>query len=160
MDDYKVRLTDAELLARLKKYKIPHGPIVESTRKLYEKKIYDYENLQAYQHPSPMPHTVEKNLAHPSKALHSTKTYLRDSLNSPGNEESSDESEESTQRLNEKEIDEYKTGWIQHPPPRESVPYTEPSKSQSHTRETFVSPWNKEPCSHGQEGKRSQSLEH
>ncbi|XP_066468798.1 emerin [Tiliqua scincoides] len=53
MPEHKVYLTDAELLARLKKYNIPHGPIVGTTRKLYEKKIYEYENKQAQRHPSP-----------------------------------------------------------------------------------------------------------
>ncbi|KAJ6654523.1 hypothetical protein lerEdw1_006830 [Lerista edwardsae] len=42
MDEYK-GLTDKELIARLKKYSIQHGPIVGSTRKLYEKKIYEHE---------------------------------------------------------------------------------------------------------------------
>ncbi|XP_070597509.1 emerin isoform X1 [Erythrolamprus reginae] len=42
MDEYK-GMTDKELIARLKEYSIPHGPVVGSTRKLYEKKIYEYE---------------------------------------------------------------------------------------------------------------------
>ncbi|XP_077001009.1 emerin [Tamandua tetradactyla] len=42
MDDYAV-LSDAELVAVLRQYNIPHGPIVGSTRKLYEKKIFEYE---------------------------------------------------------------------------------------------------------------------
>ncbi|XP_027694715.1 emerin [Vombatus ursinus] len=43
MEDYR-RLSDQELVRMLKLYKIPHGPIVGSTRKLYEKKIYEYES--------------------------------------------------------------------------------------------------------------------
>nr|ACO95344.1 Emd protein (predicted) [Dasypus novemcinctus] len=42
MDDYAV-LSDAELVAVLRQYNIPHGPVVGSTRKLYEKKIFEYE---------------------------------------------------------------------------------------------------------------------
>lgn len=42
MDDYAV-LSDTELAAVLRQYNIPHGPIVGSTRKLYEKKIFEYE---------------------------------------------------------------------------------------------------------------------
>lgn len=42
MDDYAV-LSDSELAAVLRQYNIPHGPIVGSTRKLYEKKIFEYE---------------------------------------------------------------------------------------------------------------------
>nr|XP_060643780.1 emerin-like [Anolis sagrei ordinatus] len=42
MDEYK-GLTDNELITRLKKYNISHGPLVGSTRKLYEKKVYEYE---------------------------------------------------------------------------------------------------------------------
>ncbi|XP_074134242.1 emerin isoform X2 [Sminthopsis crassicaudata] len=43
MEDYR-RLSDEELSRMLKLYNIPHGPIVGSTRKLYEKKIYEYES--------------------------------------------------------------------------------------------------------------------
>ncbi|XP_068919900.1 emerin [Petaurus breviceps papuanus] len=43
MEDYR-RLSDQELVRLLKLYNIPHGPIVGSTRKLYEKKIYEYES--------------------------------------------------------------------------------------------------------------------
>ncbi|XP_007955342.1 emerin [Orycteropus afer afer] len=42
MDDY-AGLSDSELVAVLRQYNIPHGPVVGSTRKLYEKKIYEYE---------------------------------------------------------------------------------------------------------------------
>ncbi|XP_029785842.1 emerin [Suricata suricatta] len=42
MDDY-AGLSDAELAAVLRQYNIPHGPVVGSTRKLYEKKIFEYE---------------------------------------------------------------------------------------------------------------------
>ncbi|KAL1763816.1 emerin [Sigmodon hispidus] len=42
MDDYAV-LSDIELAAVLRQYNIPHGPIVGSTRKLYKKKIFEYE---------------------------------------------------------------------------------------------------------------------
>ncbi|XP_032331435.1 emerin isoform X2 [Camelus ferus] len=42
MDDY-AGLSDAELAAVLRQYNIPHGPVVGSTRKLYEKKIFEFE---------------------------------------------------------------------------------------------------------------------
>ncbi|XP_005000100.1 emerin isoform X1 [Cavia porcellus] len=43
MDDYSL-LSDTELAAVLRQYNIPHGPVVGSTRKLYEKKIFEYES--------------------------------------------------------------------------------------------------------------------
>ncbi|XP_030049976.1 emerin isoform X1 [Microcaecilia unicolor] len=43
MEKYK-GMTDEELIASLKKYNIPHGPILKTTRKLYEKKIYAFES--------------------------------------------------------------------------------------------------------------------
>lgn len=43
MEKYK-GMTDEELIASLKMYNIPHGPILKTTRKLYEKKIYEFES--------------------------------------------------------------------------------------------------------------------
>ncbi|XP_064359548.1 emerin isoform X2 [Dromaius novaehollandiae] len=40
-------LTDKELLEKLKSCRIPHGPVVGSTRKLYEKKVYEYETQRS-----------------------------------------------------------------------------------------------------------------
>uniref|UniRef100_A0A8C4YCS9 LEM domain-containing protein n=1 Tax=Gopherus evgoodei TaxID=1825980 RepID=A0A8C4YCS9_9SAUR len=37
-------LTDTELIAMLRRYGIPPGPVVGSTRKLYERKICEYES--------------------------------------------------------------------------------------------------------------------
>ncbi|XP_067320288.1 emerin isoform X2 [Anolis sagrei] len=51
MDKNYVSLTDDELLARLKKYGLPHGPLVGTTRKLYEKKIYEYEKTLGQRQP-------------------------------------------------------------------------------------------------------------
>uniref|UniRef100_A0A0B8RXU3 Emerin-like n=1 Tax=Philothamnus irregularis TaxID=1899461 RepID=A0A0B8RXU3_9SAUR len=96
MDEYK-GMTDKELIARLKKYSIPHGPVVGSTRKLYEKKIYEYETERT-QYPSPggsMSHTepatsqsyVKETFVSPRKredfnygreALGSTRTYFKE----------------------------------------------------------------------------------
>ncbi|XP_075395289.1 emerin [Tenrec ecaudatus] len=45
MDDYE-GLSDSELVSVLRQYNIPHGPVVGSTRKLYEKKIFEYESLR------------------------------------------------------------------------------------------------------------------
>ncbi|XP_034290146.1 emerin isoform X2 [Pantherophis guttatus] len=96
MDEYK-GMTDKELIARLKKYSIPHGPVVGSTRKLYEKKIYEYETERT-QYPSPggsVSHTepatsqsyVKETFVSPRKredfsygreALGSTRTYFKE----------------------------------------------------------------------------------
>uniref|UniRef100_A0A2I3G846 Emerin n=1 Tax=Nomascus leucogenys TaxID=61853 RepID=A0A2I3G846_NOMLE len=42
MDNY-ADLSDTELTTLLRRYNIPHGPVVGSTRRLYEKKIFEYE---------------------------------------------------------------------------------------------------------------------
>nr|XP_016846692.1 PREDICTED: lamina-associated polypeptide 2, isoforms beta/gamma isoform X2 [Anolis carolinensis] len=44
-------LTDDDFFARLKQYGLPHGPIVGTTRKLYEKKLYEYERRLGQQQP-------------------------------------------------------------------------------------------------------------
>ena len=44
-----------DIISKLKKYKIPHGPITESTKKLYLKKIQSFEQ-----------HTCNKQLNEPS----------------------------------------------------------------------------------------------
>ncbi|XP_067408377.1 emerin [Emydura macquarii macquarii] len=72
-------LTDAQLIAMLQRYGIPHGPIVGSTRKLYERKVYEYE-------------TQRTKLSPPGGAVsHSdpgtTKTYSRESYSHPWQEE-------------------------------------------------------------------------
>uniref|UniRef100_A0ABM5FQ84 Emerin isoform X2 n=1 Tax=Pogona vitticeps TaxID=103695 RepID=A0ABM5FQ84_9SAUR len=78
MEKYK-GLTDNELIAQLKKYSIPHGPIVGSTRKLYEKKVYEYETERT-KLPSPRGTVLYT-------ALGSTRTYLRGNYDSPRTEE-------------------------------------------------------------------------
>ncbi|XP_062975436.1 emerin [Elgaria multicarinata webbii] len=104
MDEYK-GLTDNELIARLKKYSIPHGPLVGSTRKLYEKKVYEYETERT-QLPSPggsvsytepcsesyMRETFvsprsREDLSYGREALGSTRTFLRENYDSPRKEE-------------------------------------------------------------------------
>nr|XP_020648711.1 emerin isoform X2 [Pogona vitticeps] len=105
MEKYK-GLTDNELIAQLKKYSIPHGPIVGSTRKLYEKKVYEYETERT-KFPSPQgtvlytePSTSEsyvqetfisprgrESLSYGREALGSTRTYLRGNYDSPRTEE-------------------------------------------------------------------------
>ncbi|XP_077777839.1 emerin isoform X3 [Podarcis muralis] len=99
-------LTDKELIARLKKYSIPHGPLVGSTRKLYEKKVYEYET-ERRKRPSPgkgslstEPSTSESyiretfvspqsrpNLNYGREALGSTRTYITENYDSPGSKE-------------------------------------------------------------------------
>ncbi|XP_053328955.1 emerin [Spea bombifrons] len=51
MDEYK-RMSDGELIEVLRKYNIPHGPVVGTTRKLYEKKVYEYERKKGRFPPS------------------------------------------------------------------------------------------------------------
>ncbi|XP_042309936.1 emerin isoform X3 [Sceloporus undulatus] len=108
MEEYK-GLTDNELIARLKKYSIPHGPIVGSTRKLYEKKVYEYETERmplpshggsgsSYTEPSSSrsesyvretyvsPRSRE-NLSYGREALGSGRTYLRENYDAPRTEE-------------------------------------------------------------------------
>ncbi|XP_060109233.1 emerin-like [Heteronotia binoei] len=106
MDEYS-GLTDKELIARLKKYAIPHGPVVGTTRKLYEKKIYEYETertkypgrSEAHTEPrSSRSYTRETFVSPRSRedfnygreALGSTKTYLEESYDSARNEEYAD----------------------------------------------------------------------
>ncbi|XP_061469961.1 emerin [Rhineura floridana] len=104
MEEFK-GLTDKELIARLKKYSIPHGPVVGSTRKLYEKKVYEYETERTHR-PSPggslsytEPPSSEsyvretfvspqsrENLSYGREALGSTRTYLRENYDSPRTE--------------------------------------------------------------------------
>ncbi|XP_054859150.1 emerin [Eublepharis macularius] len=106
MDEYK-GLTDNELIARLKKYAIPHGPVVGSTRKLYEKKIYEYETertqhpgrSEAYTEPkSSQSYTREifvsprgrEDFNYGREVLGSTKTYLKETYDYPRHEEYTD----------------------------------------------------------------------
>ncbi|XP_036596409.1 emerin isoform X2 [Trichosurus vulpecula] len=88
MEDYR-RLSDQELVRMLKLYNIPHGPIVGSTRKLYEKKIYEYESqrtkfspatVSSYQYPDDFEGTAygsrkdeDEDVEHESYST--TKTY-------------------------------------------------------------------------------------
>ncbi|XP_074046254.1 LOW QUALITY PROTEIN: emerin-like [Macrotis lagotis] len=52
MEDYR-RLSDQELIQMLQLYSIPHAPVVGTTRKLYEKKIYEYESQRTKLNPGP-----------------------------------------------------------------------------------------------------------
>ncbi|KAL7988266.1 hypothetical protein Chor_007185, partial [Crotalus horridus] len=107
MDEYK-GMTDKELIARLKKYSIPHGPLVGSTRKLYEKKIYEYETerIQYPSHGGSVSHTepatsqsyVKETFVSPQKKEDSsygredpsaTKSYQSYNYNLPHHEEHS-----------------------------------------------------------------------
>uniref|UniRef100_A0A670Y6T5 Emerin n=1 Tax=Pseudonaja textilis TaxID=8673 RepID=A0A670Y6T5_PSETE len=114
MDEYK-GMTDKELIARLKKYSIPHGPVVGSTRKLYERKIYEYETERT-QYPSPggsVSHTepatsqsyVKETFVSPRKAEDfnygredpsPTESYLSYNYNLPHHEEHSSYASEDT----------------------------------------------------------------
>ncbi|KAJ7317445.1 hypothetical protein JRQ81_003607 [Phrynocephalus forsythii] len=105
MEEYK-GLTDKELIARLKKYSIPHGPVVGSTRKLYEKKVYEYETertklpspggMISYTEPSTSESYVRESFLSPQnredfslgrEALGSTRTYSRENYAFPRTEE-------------------------------------------------------------------------
>ncbi|XP_063288761.1 emerin [Pelobates fuscus] len=58
MDEYK-RMSDEELISTLRKYNISHGPIVGSTRVLYEKKLYECEHQKRTFQPSFASHELE-----------------------------------------------------------------------------------------------------
>ncbi|KAM8934241.1 emerin [Pelodytes ibericus] len=51
MEEYK-RMSDDELIQTLRKHNIQHGPIVGTTRTLYEKKLYEYERKKSKFQPS------------------------------------------------------------------------------------------------------------
>nr|XP_056712187.1 emerin-like [Euleptes europaea] len=107
MDEYS-GLTDKELIARLKKYAIPHGPVVGTTRKLYERKIYEFETertkhpgrSEAYIEPTSSSHSYtretfvsprsKEDFNYGREALGSTKRSLIESYNSARNEEYTD----------------------------------------------------------------------
>ncbi|XP_065427630.1 emerin-like [Chrysemys picta bellii] len=72
-------LTDTELIAMLQRYGIAHGPVVGSTRKLYERKICEYESQRT-------------KLSSPGGAggysdPGTTETYIRESYSYPRHEE-------------------------------------------------------------------------
>uniref|UniRef100_A0A2K6L6C0 LEM domain-containing protein n=1 Tax=Rhinopithecus bieti TaxID=61621 RepID=A0A2K6L6C0_RHIBE len=54
MDDY-ADLSNTQLTALLRRYNIPHGPVVGSTRRLYEQKIFEYETQRRRLSPSGSP---------------------------------------------------------------------------------------------------------
>ncbi|XP_077185828.1 emerin [Paroedura picta] len=106
MDEYS-GLTDKDLIARLKKYAIPHGPVVGTTRKLYEKKIYEYEtertkhrgSSDAYTEPRSSHSYTRETFVSPRnredfnygrEALGSTQTSLKESYDSARNEDYAD----------------------------------------------------------------------
>ncbi|XP_033048647.1 emerin-like [Trachypithecus francoisi] len=51
MDDY-ADLSNTQLTALLRRYNIPHGPVVGSTRRLYEQMIFEYETQRRRLSPS------------------------------------------------------------------------------------------------------------
>ncbi|CAM5174292.1 unnamed protein product [Eretmochelys imbricata] len=72
-------LTDTELIAMLQRYGIPHGPVVGSTRKLYERKICEYESQRTKLSPS----VGAGSYSGPG----TTETYIRESYSYPRQEE-------------------------------------------------------------------------
>ncbi|XP_062456777.1 emerin [Rhea pennata] len=74
-------LTDKELLEKLKSCRIPHGPIVGSTRKLYEKKIYEYETQRSRvggSEPGPSEAFAQESYQGPDADLSPSWSYLRE----------------------------------------------------------------------------------
>ncbi|XP_030403138.1 emerin-like isoform X3 [Gopherus evgoodei] len=69
-------LTDTELIAMLRRYGIPPGPVVGSTRKLYERKICEYESQRTKLSPP-------GGYSDPG----TTETYIRESYSYPQQEE-------------------------------------------------------------------------
>ncbi|XP_069065572.1 emerin isoform X1 [Pleurodeles waltl] len=70
MEQFK-GMTDEELISALKKYSIPHGPVVGTTRKLYEKKIYEYETQRTKHSPSKQTYTYSDS----DSPLYESKRY-------------------------------------------------------------------------------------
>lgn len=64
-------MTDEELISALKKYSISHGPVVGSTRKLYERKIYEYETQRTKHSPSKQTYTYSDS----DSPLYESKRY-------------------------------------------------------------------------------------
>ncbi|XP_025066568.1 emerin [Alligator sinensis] len=73
MEQYQ-GLTDNELIAKLKSYQISHGPVVGSTRKLYEKKVYEVERQR----------TTQRGPGEPPEPL-TTETFMREFYKYPEN---------------------------------------------------------------------------
>ncbi|XP_069501546.1 emerin [Ambystoma mexicanum] len=70
MEQYR-GMTDEELISALKKYSIPHGPVVGSTRKLYEKKIYEVETQRTKLSPQKQSYTYSDS----DSPLYESKRY-------------------------------------------------------------------------------------
>jgi hypothetical protein len=74
-----LRMDHRDIISKLKKYKIPHGPITESTKKLYLKKIQSFEQ-----------HTCNEQLNEPSnleQILKKVKEFEREDFRNLPNEE-------------------------------------------------------------------------
>ncbi|XP_064359547.1 emerin isoform X1 [Dromaius novaehollandiae] len=74
-------LTDKELLEKLKSCRIPHGPVVGSTRKLYEKKVYEYETQRSRvggSDPGPSETFMQESYQGPQADLSPSWSYLRE----------------------------------------------------------------------------------
>ncbi|XP_030049979.1 emerin isoform X2 [Microcaecilia unicolor] len=74
MEKYK-GMTDEELIASLKKYNIPHGPILKTTRKLYEKKIYAFESQRKRMPPMEVTYDDPDSEQMYEESFSTTKTY-------------------------------------------------------------------------------------
>ncbi|XP_075040946.1 emerin [Mixophyes fleayi] len=64
-------MTDDEIIKTLSKYGITHGPIVDSTRTLYEKKLFEYERKKTT-------FPTSTNSSHESRQQYSRRDYDND----------------------------------------------------------------------------------
>nr|XP_033778455.1 emerin isoform X2 [Geotrypetes seraphini] len=74
MEKYK-GMTDEELITSLKKFNIPHGPILKTTRKLYEKKMYEFESQRKRMPPTEVTYDDPDTEQMYEESFSTTKTY-------------------------------------------------------------------------------------
>ncbi|KAM4662327.1 emerin isoform 1-T2 [Discoglossus pictus] len=78
MEEYK-RMSDEELINTLKQYGLSHGPVVGTTRTLYEKRLYEFESKKSRNLPSSGSYD-KKQYDLPSRESYSSRTYEADDV--------------------------------------------------------------------------------
>ncbi|XP_014466029.1 emerin isoform X1 [Alligator mississippiensis] len=127
MEQYQ-GLTDNELIAKLKSYQISHGPVVGSTRKLYEKKVYELERQRTTQGgpgEPPEPLTTESFMRefykypedgararYPAEDPSPSRLYIRESYMTP------DHSVLPNRGYRREDLDTYQGSYTEEPPAR------------------------------------------
>ncbi|XP_019334287.1 emerin isoform X2 [Alligator mississippiensis] len=138
MEQYQ-GLTDNELIAKLKSYQISHGPVVGSTRKLYEKKVYELERQRTTQGgpgEPPEPLTTESFMRefykypedgararYPAEDPSPSRLYIRESYMTP------DHSVLPNRGYRREDLDTYQGSYTEEPPARL---YSDPLRPGQH----------------------------